>query len=64
LKKDNKMSNVRTLARLIDRLEEFMDEYKTLMEADEMATIDDAISVVDKVKTELETEEDDEDDEE
>jgi excinuclease UvrABC nuclease subunit len=58
------MSNVRTLARLIDRLEEFMDEYKTLMEADEMATIDDAISVVDKVKTELETEEDDEDDEE
>ncbi len=64
MKKDNKMSNVRTLARLIDRLEEFMDEYKTLMEADEMATIDDAISVVDKVKTELETEEDDEDDEE
>lgn len=58
------MSNVRTLARLIDRLEEFMDEYKTLMEADEMVTIDDAISIVDRIKTELETEEEDEEDEE
>ncbi len=57
------MSNVRALARLIDRLEEFMEEYKTLLEADEMSTVDDTISIVDRVKTELE-DEDDEDNEE
>ena len=55
------MSNVRALTRLIDRLEEFMEEYKTLIEADELAIIDDAITIVDKVKTELLTEEDEED---
>lgn len=54
------MSSVRTLSRLIDRLEEFMDEYKTLLEADEMSTVDDVISIVDRVRTELESEEDDE----
>ena len=58
------MSNVRTLARLIDRLEEFMEEYKTLMEADDIVTIDDAISIIDKVKTELESEEEEENNEE
>lgn len=55
------MSSVRTLSRLIDRLEEFMDEYKTLLEADEMSTVDDVISIVDRVRTELESEEDEED---
>ena len=52
------MSNVRALARLIDRLEEFMEEYKTLLEADEMSTVDDTTSIVDRVKTELEDEDD------
>jgi hypothetical protein len=56
------MSSVRTLSRLIDRLEEFMDEYKTLLEADEMATVDDVISIVDKVRTELESEDESNDD--
>lgn len=54
------MSSVRILSRLIDRLEEFMDEYKTLLEADEMSTVDDVISIVDRVRTELESEDDDE----
>jgi len=58
------MLNVRALARLIDRLEEFMDEYKTLLEADEMSNVDDTISIVDRIKTELEEEEDNDDDEE
>lgn len=58
------MSSVRVLSRLIDRLEEFMDEYKTLLEADEMSTVDDVISIVDRVRTELESEEDEEFDEE
>jgi hypothetical protein len=56
------MSSVRTLSRLIDRLEEFMDEYKTLLEADEMATVDDVVSIVDKVRTELESEDESSDD--
>jgi hypothetical protein len=58
------MSSVRVLSRLIDRLEEFMDEYKTLLEADEMSTVDDVISIVDRVRTELESEEDEGFDEE
>ena len=58
------MSNVRALARLIDRLEEFMDEYKVLLEADEMSTVDDTISIIDRVKTELEQEDEEEDNEE
>jgi len=55
------MSSVRTLSRLIDRLEEFMDEYKTLLEADDMATVDDVISIVDRIRTELEFDEDEAD---
>lgn len=58
------MSNVRALARLIDRLEEFMDEYKTLLEADEVSTVDDTISIVDRVKSDLESEGDEDLDEE
>ena len=58
------MSSVRVLSRLIDRLEEFMDEYKALLEADEMSTVDDVISIVDRVRTELESEEDEGFDEE
>lgn len=56
------MLNVRALARLIERLEEFMDEYKTILEADEMSTVDDVISIVDRVRTELESEEESEED--
>jgi DNA integrity scanning protein DisA with diadenylate cyclase activity len=56
------MSSVRTLSRLIDRLEEFMDEYKTFLEADEMATVDDVISIVDKVRNDLESEEESDED--
>lgn len=57
------MSNVRALSRLIDRLEEFMDEYKTLLEADEVSTVDDTISIIDRVKSDLESEEDEESEE-
>jgi len=56
-------NNTRSLRRLIERMEEFLDEYKTDLEVDEAATIDDAISIIDKVKTELESEEDEEDEE-
>jgi DNA integrity scanning protein DisA with diadenylate cyclase activity len=50
------MSNTRVLNRLIERLEEFVDEYKLMLEVDEAVTLDDAISVIDRVKTELEEE--------
>jgi hypothetical protein len=57
------MSNsTRSLVRLIERLEEFLDEYKTDLEADEAALIDETISVIDRVKNELESADDDEDD--
>ncbi len=49
------MSNIRTLARLIDRLEEFLDEFKTELEADEVSTVDDTISVIDRLKSHLES---------
>lgn len=58
------MSNVRALARLIDRLEEFMEEYKTLLEADEASTVDDTISIIDRVKSDLESEDEEDQDEE
>jgi len=57
------MTNTRALARLIDRLEEFLDEYKTMMEADEASNIDDTISIVDRIKSDLEAEEDEDSDE-
>jgi len=50
------MSNTRMLERLIERLEEFVDEYKLMLEADEAVTLDEAISVIDRVKTDLEEE--------
>ena len=56
------MTNTRALARLIDRLEEFLDEYKTMMEADEASNIDDTISIVDRIKSDLESEEDEDSD--
>ena len=56
-------NNTRSLRRLIERMEEFLDEYKTDLEVDEVATVDDAISIIDKIKTELESEEDEEDEE-
>lgn len=56
-------SSVRVLARLIDRLEEFLEEYKTSLEVDDVSTVDDTISIIDRVKSELEEEqEEDEDD--
>ena len=58
------MSNIRTLARLIDRLEEFLDEFKTELEADEVSTVDDAISVIDRLKSHLESKSEDDDEEE
>ena len=56
------MTNTRALQRLIERLEEFLDEYKNVLEVDEAATIDDAVSIIDKVKTDLESDQDDDDD--
>lgn len=53
------MSNTRSLDRLIERIEEFLDEYKTMLDADEIVTFDEAISIVDKVKTELEDQDSD-----
>jgi hypothetical protein len=54
-------NNTRALRRLIERIEEFLDEYKTELEADEAATIDDTISIIDRVKTAIESSEDNED---
>lgn len=56
--------NTRALERLIDRLEEFLDEYKTMLEVDEVSNVDDTISIVDRIKSELEAEEDEEAEEE
>ena len=53
------MSNTRSLDRLIERIEEFLDEYRTMLDADEIVTFDEAISIVDKVKTELEDQDSD-----
>lgn len=50
------MSNTRMLERLIERLEEFVDEYKLMLEADEAVTLDETISIIDRVKTDLEEE--------
>lgn len=55
------MSSTRALDRLIERIEEFVDEYKTMLEADEMVTLDDSISIIDRVKTELEEQESEKD---
>jgi hypothetical protein len=35
-----------------------MDEFKTMLEADEMSTVDDVVSIVDRVRNELEENED------
>lgn len=48
------MSNPRVLNRLIERIEEFVDEYKLMLEADEIVALDEATSIIDRVKTELE----------
>lgn len=55
------MSSTRALDRLIERIEEFVDEYKTMLEADEMVTLDDSISIIDRIKTELEEQESEKD---
>ena len=55
-------TNTRALARLIDRLEEFLDEYKTELEADEVSVFDDVISVIDRIKSEQSRDEDEDED--
>jgi hypothetical protein len=42
-------------------MEEFLDEYKTELEVDEAATVDDTISIIDRIKTDLESDEDEDD---
>jgi hypothetical protein len=54
-------SSIRSLGRLIERLEEFLEDFKTDLEADEISIVDETISVIDRLKTSLESEEDDED---
>lgn len=49
---------------MIDRLEEFLDEFKTELEADEVSTVDDTISVIDRLKSHLESQTEDDDEEE
>ena len=49
------MTNTRALQRLMERLEEFLDEYKTELDADEASTVDDAISVIDRIKIDIES---------
>ncbi len=49
------MTNTRALQRLMERMEEFLDEYKTELDADEASTIDDAISVIDRIKIDIES---------
>lgn len=56
------MTSTRALQRLIERMEEFLDEYKTELDADEASTVDDAISVIDRIKKDLESGNDEEDD--
>ena len=56
-------ANLRGLSRLIDRLEEFLEEYKTDMDADEVVTVEDTISVIDRLKLEIENQIDAEEDE-
>ena len=56
------MTNTRALQRLIERMEEFLDEYKKELDADEASTVDDAISVIDRIKTDLDSGDDEEDD--
>lgn len=55
------MTNTRALQRLIERIEEFLDEYKNDLEADEVSIIDDTISVIDRIKSDIENKEDEED---
>ena len=54
------MTNTRSLQRLIERIEEFLDEYKNTLDADEVSTIDDSISIIDRIKCDLENEEENE----
>jgi hypothetical protein len=55
-------TRAKILNRLSERLEEFVDEYKHDLDADEVAIIEDAIGVVEKVKdSQVDDEEEDED---
>ena len=44
------MTSTRALQRLIERVEEFLDEYKNDLEADEVSTVDDTITIIDRIK--------------
>ncbi len=55
-------TRAKILNRLSERLEEFVDEYKHDLDADEVAIIEDAIGVVEKVKdSQVDDDEEDED---
>lgn len=54
------MNSIRALQRLIERVEEFLDDYKNDLEADEVATIEDAISIIDRLHSDLQSQEDEE----
>ncbi|TXH08990.1 MAG: hypothetical protein E6R04_09460 [Spirochaetes bacterium] len=54
-------TRAKILNRLSERLEEFVDEYKHDLDADEVAIIEDAIGVVEKVKDSQVDDEEDED---
>ena len=56
------MINTRALQRLIERIEEFLDEYKNELDVDEISVIDDSISIIDRIKSDLENEEDSDED--
>lgn len=54
------MQQIRALTRLIDRLEEFMEEYKFDLDPDDMSAVDEVISIIDKIKNDLEEPEEEE----
>ena len=58
------MTSIRALQRLIERVEEFLDEYKNDLDADEVSTVDDTITIIDRIKTDLENRDDEDEYEE
>lgn len=43
-------SSLRVLERLGERIEDFLEEFKSEMEADQVATFEDAISIIEDLK--------------
>lgn len=54
------MNSIRALQRLIERIEEFLEDYKSDLEADEVVTIEDTITIIDRLQTDLQSQEDEE----